>query len=146
MKVFNLRCGQQHAYEGWFASEEDFISQQERGMLACPLCGDSESVRMPNATRLKVSRHAAPAEQPTRSGTTEMTMQSQWLRAMRQVLNSTEDVGERFPEEARRIHYGEVEERGIRGKASREDADALRDEGIEIVALPVPEAIKGPVQ
>jgi hypothetical protein len=101
---------------------------------------------MPNATRLKVSRHAAPAEQPTRSGTTEMTMQSQWLRAMRQVLNSTEDVGERFPEEARRIHYGEVEERGIRGKASREDADALRDEGIEIVALPVPEAIKGPVQ
>jgi hypothetical protein len=146
MKVFNLRCGQQHAYEGWFASEEDFISQQERGMVACPLCGDSESVRMPNATRLKVSRHAAPAEQPTRSGTTEMTMQSQWLRAMRQVLNSTEDVGERFPEEARRIHYGEVEERGIRGKASREDADALRDEGIEIVALPVPEAIKGPVQ
>jgi hypothetical protein len=146
MKVFNLRCGQQHAYEGWFASEEDFISQQERGMVACPLCGDSESVRMPNATRLKVSRHAAPAEQPTRSGTTEMTMQSQWLRAMRQVLNSTEDVGERVPEEARRIHYGEVEERGIRGKASREDADALRDEGIEIVALPVPEAIKGPVQ
>jgi hypothetical protein len=146
MKVFNLRCGQQHAYEGWFASEEDFISQQERGMVACPLCGDSESVRMPNATRLKVSRHAAPTEQPTRSGTTEMTMQSQWLRAMRQVLNSTEDVGERFPEEARRIHYGEVEERGIRGKASREDADALRDEGIEIVALPVPEAIKGPVQ
>jgi hypothetical protein len=146
MKVFNLRCGQQHAYEGWFASEEDFISQQERGMVACPLCGDSESVRMPNATRLKVSRHAAPAEQPTRSGTTEMTMQSQWLRAMRQVLNSTEDVGERFPEEARRIHYGEVEERGIRGKASREDADALRDDGIEIVALPVPEAIKGPVQ
>ncbi len=146
MKVFNLRCGQQHAYEGWFASEEDFISQQERGMVACPLCGDSESVRMPNATRLKVSRHAAPAEQPTRSGTTEMTMQTQWLRAMRQVLNSTEDVGERFPEEARRIHYGEVEERGIRGKASREDADALRDEGIEIVALPVPEAIKGPVQ
>jgi hypothetical protein len=146
MKVFNLRCGQQHAYEGWFASEEDFISQQERGMVACPLCGDSESVRMPNATRLKVSRHAAPAEQPTRSGTTEMTMQTQWLRAMRQVLNTTEDVGERFPEEARRIHYGEVEERGIRGKASREDADALRDEGIEIVALPVPEAIKGPVQ
>ena len=146
MKVFNLRCGQQHAYEGWFASEDDFVSQQERGMVACPLCGDSESVRMPNATRLKVSRHAAPAEQPSRSETTEMTMQSQWLRAMRQVLNSTEDVGERFPEEARRIHYGEVEERGIRGKTTREDADALRDEGIEIVALPVPEVIKGPVQ
>ena len=60
--------------------------------------------------------------------------------------NSTEDVGERFPEEARRIHYGEVEERGIRGRASREDADALREEGIEVMALPLPAAVKGPVQ
>jgi hypothetical protein len=75
-----------------------------------------------------------------------MTLQSQWLRAVRQVLDSTEDVGERFPEEARRIHYGEVEERGIRGKASREDADALREEGIEVMALPLPAAVKGPVQ
>jgi Uncharacterized protein conserved in bacteria len=124
MKVFNLRCGQQHAYEGWFASEDDFVSQQERGIVACPLCGDTEAVRMPNAPRLKVSRHSAPAE-PARSETTDVTLQSQWLRAVRHVLNTTEDVGERFPEEARRIHYGEVEERGIRGKATREDADAL---------------------
>ena len=73
-----------------------------------------------------------------------MTLQSQWLRAVRQVLNSTEDVGERFPEEARRIHYGEVEERGIRGRASREDADALREEGIEVMALPHPDRRQGP--
>jgi len=145
MKVFNLRCGQQHAYEGWFASEDDFISQQESGILACPLCGDTEAVRLPNAPRLKVSRHAAPAE-PARSETTDMTLQSQWLRAVRHVLNSTEDVGERFAEEARRIHYGEVEERGIRGKATREDADALREEGIEVMALPIPDAVKGPLQ
>ena len=77
---------------------------------------------------------------------TAMTMQSQWLRAVRHVMSSTEDVGERFPEEARRIHYGEVEERGIRGRASREDAEALREEGIEVMALPVPDALKGPVQ
>ena len=75
-----------------------------------------------------------------------MTLQSQWLRAVRQVLSTTEDVGERFPEEARRIHYGEVEERGIRGRASREDADALRAEGIEVMALALPDAVKGPVQ
>jgi len=145
MKVFNLRCGQQHVYEGWFASEDDFISQQESGILACPLCGDTEAVRLPNAPRLKVSRHAAPAE-PARSETTDMTLQSQWLRAVRHVLNSTEDVGERFAEEARRIHYGEVEERGIRGKATREDAEALREEGIEVMALPIPDAVKGPLQ
>jgi hypothetical protein len=147
MKVFNLRCGQQHAYEGWFASEDEFVSQQERGIVACPLCGDTEAVRMPNAARLKVSRHAAPAERvPADAATTEVTLQSQWLRAVRQVLSSTEDVGERFPEEARRIHYGEVEERGIRGRASKEDADALREEGIEVMALPLPDAVKGPVQ
>jgi hypothetical protein len=100
---------------------------------------------MPSAPRLKVSRHSAPAE-PARSETTDVTLQSQWLRAVRQVLSSTEDVGERFPEEARRIHYGEVEERGIRGRATKEDADALREEGIEVMALPMPDAVKGPVQ
>jgi hypothetical protein len=105
----------------------------------------TETVRLPSAPRLKVSRHAAPAE-PAREVGTEMTLQSQWLRAVRQVINSTEDVGERFPEEARRIHYGEVEERGIRGRATREDADALREEGIEVMALPIPAAVKGPVQ
>ncbi len=146
MKVLNLRCGQQHGYEGWFASEADFLSQQERALIACPLCGDTESVRMPSAPRLKVSRHAAPAEAPAASASREVTLQSQWLRAVRQVMSSTEDVGERFPEEARRIHYGEVEERGIRGRASAEDAAALREEGIEVMALPIPDAVKGPVQ
>jgi len=146
MKVFNLRCGQRHAYEGWFASEDDFVSQQERGIVACPLCGDTEAVRLPNAARLKVSRHAATAEPAQPEKATEVTLQSQWLRAVRQVLNSTEDVGERFPEEARRIHYGEVEERGIRGRATKEDADALREEGIEVMALPIPDAVKGPLQ
>jgi len=146
MKVFNLRCGQRHAYEGWFASEDDFVSQQERGIVACPLCGDTESVCLPNATRLKVSRHAEAVEPAAAEKTTEVTLQSQWLRAVRQVLSSTEDVGERFPEEARRIHYGEVEERGIRGRATKEDADALREEGIEVMALPIPDAVKGPLQ
>lgn len=145
MKVFNLRCGQRHAYEGWFASEDDFVSQQERGIIACPLCGDTVAERLPNAPRLKRSRPSASPEQQEQA-TEMMTLQSQWLRAVRHVLSSTEDVGERFPEEARRIHYGEVEERGIRGRASKEDADALREEGIDVMALPIPEAIKGPVQ
>jgi hypothetical protein len=146
MKVLNLRCGQHHAYEGWFASEEDFVAQTERAEVACPLCGDTEVVRLPSAPRLKVSRHAAPVEAPRRGGGSEVTLQSQWLRALRHVMSTTEDVGERFPEEARRIHYGEVEERGIRGRATREDADALREEGIEVMALPLPDAVKEPLQ
>jgi hypothetical protein len=68
------------------------------------------------------------------------------MRAVRHLMANTEDVGERFPEEARRIHYGEIEERGIRGQASREAADALREEGIEVFSLPVPPALKGPIQ
>ncbi len=151
MKVLNLRCAQQHCFEGWFGSEDEFARQLAGSEIACPLCGDTNAMRLPSAPHIGAGRQ----DRPERPGGTvaaspqaspEVTLQSQWLRAMRRVMNSTEDVGERFPEEARRIHYGEVEERGIRGRASREDADALREEGIEVMALPVPDALKGPVQ
>jgi hypothetical protein len=72
--------------------------------------------------------------------------QAAWLKALRHMVESTEDVGERFPEEARRIHYGEVAERGIRGRATAEDAQALRDEGIEVMAFPSLPSLKGPLQ
>ena len=170
MKVLNLRCAHDHRFEGWFASAADYESQCERGMVACPLCDDKAINRLPSAPRLNVSkqryaevregREAREARDPSpakESGHTDepralatevaqVRMQAQWLRAVRQVLNNTEDVGDRFPEEARRIHYGETQERGIRGRASREDAEALRDEGIEVTALPVPEPLKGSVQ
>jgi hypothetical protein len=99
---------------------------------------------MPSAPRLNVSRRAL--SEPEAGANTQLTLQSQWLRAVRHVMSSTEDVGERFPEEARRIHYGEVEERGIRGRASPEDTEALREEGIEVMSIPVPDALKGPIQ
>ncbi len=75
-----------------------------------------------------------------------MTMQSMWLRAVQHVMANTDDVGERFAEEARRIHYGEVEERAIRGQATKADAIALQEEGIEVMSLPVPAAVKGRIQ
>ena len=149
MKVLNLRCAHQHRFEGWFASDHDFVSQGERGLVECPLCGDKEVTRLPSAPRLNMSRSRDPDEAPAAaevSSQVQTQMQSQWMRAVRHMMASTEDVGERFPEEARRIHYGEVQERGIRGRASREDADALREEGIEVLALAVPAALKGPVQ
>jgi len=149
MKVLDLRCAHDHRFEGWFASEADYQSQGERGLVVCPLCDDKTISRLPSAPRLNVPKQRQ--SQTEVAGQTYATgrqaqMQAQWLRAVRQVLNSTEDVGDRFPEEARRIHYGEVQERGIRGRASREDAEALRDEGIEVTAIPVPEPLKGPVQ
>ena len=145
MKVLNLRCADEHGFEGWFASEEDFLAQSASGAVSCPLCGSKTIERLPSAPRLQVSRHAAPPASEAKAGTA-VTLQSQWLKAVRHVMASTEDVGDRFAEEARRIHYGEVEERSIRGQASREDAEALREEGIEVVALTLPDALKGPVQ
>lgn len=144
MKVLNLRCAGDHSFEGWFASEDEFAAQAARAGIACPLCGSTDISRLPSAPRLNVSRHSAPAAEPAQG--TQMTLQSQWLRAVHHVMSSTEDVGDRFAEEARRIHYGEVEERGIRGRATSEDAEALRDEGIAVMALPLPDALKGPIQ
>ena len=148
MKVLNLRCAHDHRFEGWFASDDDFVSQGERGLLACPLCDDKAITRLPSAPRLNVSTTRGDAAAPATHDLelAQARAQGRWLRAVREVINSTEDVGERFPEEARRIHYGEAQQRGIRGRASREDADALREEGIEVVSLPVPEPLKGSIQ
>ena len=145
MKVLNLRCSNDHRFEGWFASDDDFQSQGERGLVTCPMCNDTSIFRLPSAPRLNVSkpRDAVPAETKV---PVQAQMQAHWLRAVRHMMKNTEDVGDRFPEEARRIHYGESEERGIRGRASAEDADALREEGIEVVAVALPEPLKGPLQ
>lgn len=145
MKVLNLRCAHDHRFEGWFGSDEDFESQLGRGLVTCPACGAATIDKLPSAPRLNVSglkqeeAAAAPGERVA-------ALQAAMLNAVQQMMANTEDVGARFPEEARRIHYGEVEARGIRGQASREDAQALREEGIEVVSLPVPPALKGPVQ
>jgi len=145
MKVLNLRCTNDHRFEGWFASEQDFQSQEAGALVQCPVCGDSHVVRLPSAPRLNVSKLRDEPVAPALPDP-QAQRQSVWLRAVHQMLANTEDVGERFPEEARRIHYGEVEERGIRGQASPEDADALREEGIDVLALAVPAALKGPLQ
>lgn len=149
MKVLNLRCDHDHAFEGWFASEDDFQDQAARGVVACPLCGTPQVHRLPSAPRLNLSGARAPAvpaavEPAPRATPEPAALQALWLEAVSQVIKNTEDVGERFPEEARRIHYGEAPHRGIRGQASPQERAALADEGIEVVALPLPVAHKGP--
>ncbi len=106
-------------------------------MIDCPLCADTVIARLPSAPRLNLSG-AREAEAPAQAAASPSDLQALWMKAVRHLLANTEDVGERFAEEARRIHYGEVPERGIRGQASRAGARGLRDEGIEIMALPLP--------
>ncbi len=149
MKVLNLRCKHDHAFEGWFASEADFQDQALRGAVQCPLCGNPEVTRLPSAPRLNLSGARAPVlsadPAPAHATAAEpATLQAMWLQAVAQVLKNTEDVGERFPEEARRIHYGEAVERGIRGQASPQQRAELAEEGIEVMPLPLPASLKGP--
>ena len=151
MKVLNLQCRHAHGFEGWFASEDDFQGQLARGLVECPLCGDAQITKMPSAPRLNLGASepvpAAPAagKQEVMSAPNEQ-LQAAWMQLVKQVMTQTEDVGERFAEEARKIHYGETEERGIRGQASREETQALLEEGISVLPLPIPKGLKGPLQ
>ena len=149
MKVIDLRCSSGHRFEGWFANEEDFLDQNGRGLIDCPLCADKVIARMPSAPRLNLSgaREQAPVVvAPVAPPDTATEMQSRWMQVMRQVIANTEDVGTRFADEARRIHYGEAPERAIRGQASADEREALLDEGIEVHPLPLPAALKDPLQ
>ncbi|MBE7419159.1 MAG: DUF1178 family protein [Ideonella sp.] len=155
MKVLNLRCSNGHGFEGWFGSDDEFMAHNGGGLLQCPLCADSVITRLPSAPRLNLSGAQAPsASQPAATpaagqadvGPQAADPQAMWLKAVRHVLAHTEDVGERFAEEARRIHYGEAPQRGIRGRVDREQREALLEEGIEVIALPLPRALDGPLQ
>ena len=142
MKVLNLRCANGHGFEGWFASDEEFMDQNGHGLIECPMCSDRVVTRMPSAPRLNLSG----AREPAAVEPKPVDLQAAWLGAVRQMLANTEDVGERFPDEARRIHYGESPSRGIRGQATPEERQSLHDEGIEVISVPVPVALKGPLQ
>jgi hypothetical protein len=146
MKVLDLQCSQQHGFEGWFGSEEEFQDQLAGGLVECPLCGDSDVTKMLSAPRLNLGGGREPAPRQQVATAPDATVQAAWMKMVRHVMANTEDVGERFPEEARRMHYGETEERGIRGQASAEETRALADEGIGVLPLPIPKALKETLQ
>lgn len=154
MKVLDLHCAHGHRFEGWFGSDADYSAQMERSLVECPVCGDHAIQRLPSAPRLNLGAQPAPvapagsssSAAPPQAVMQGREMQGLWMQMMRRVLETTEDVGPRFAEEARRIHHGEADERAIRGQATPEETEALRDEGIEVMPLPVPPALKGPLQ
>ena len=146
MIVYELGCGNEHRFEGWFGSAGDYQKQLDSKLLSCPMCGDERIERLPHAPYVST---AAPAPAPKRELPARKSaggLPSQYAnlgaellaRVIEKVVEKTEDVGRAFPEEARKIHYGEAPERHIRGTASNKEVDALRDEGIEVVAIPVP--------
>jgi hypothetical protein len=144
--VLDLRCANGHGFEGWFGSEDDFLDQNGRGLVECPLCADHVITRLPSAPRLNLSGAREPAPAPAKAEPAAADLQAMWMQAVRHAIENTDDVGERFAEEARRIHYGETDARGIRGVASPQERQALHEEGIEVLSLPIPAGLKGPVQ
>lgn len=146
MKVFNLCCDQEHAFEGWFASAQDFDDQLANHLLECPMCGSQSIVKTLSAPRLNFGA-AEPKEmmQPV-AMPNDAAMRSALISMARTIAAGSEDVGERFPDEARAIHYDGAPKRSIRGLASRDDAQELADEGIEVMPLPFAHLIKGPLQ
>ena len=173
MKVYNLACPLDHRFEGWFASEEDCVSQQDKGMPACPICDSADISRMPSAPHIAKSSSAKASNKASEStelmvshanaetgslsgevvaltgsdhGQLEAQVQAAFLKGMRELMGRSEDVGNSFAEEARKIHYKESPERSIRGQTTLDEAEALRDEGIEVLAMPLLPAFKNTLQ
>ena len=183
MKVLDLQCSQQHSFEGWFGSEDDFQSQLSRGLVQCPLCGNAEITKKLSAPRFNLGKSVAPSfdtaaeskteaniaptassastelvaqtvkpsptqqavQRPNRSSEVAEAMQAAWLEVAKHVMANTEDVGSSFASEARKIHYGEADERAIRGQATPDQTMELLEEGIDVMPMPIPESLKRPL-
>ncbi|WP_114636814.1 DUF1178 family protein [Polynucleobacter necessarius] len=161
MKVYNLACPLDHRFEGWFASEEDCLAQQDKGILACPVCDSTEITRMPSAPHIAKSSSTEMTSPRLESesltgGVVALTgsdhsqleaqVQAAFLKGMRELMGRAEDVGESFADEARKIHYKEFPERSIRGQTTLDEAEALREEGIDVLSMPMIPALKNTLQ
>jgi hypothetical protein len=138
MIVFDLVCAADHQFEAWFASSAAFDRQAKARKVACPVCGDtsvSKALMAPAvAGTKKKSKDAAPRKAVMAEQAGEYMTALRTLR--RQVERNCDYVGERFPEEARKMHYGEADRRNIYGEASADEAEALKDEGVAVNQIP----------
>lgn len=175
MKVYNLQCQLGHGFEGWFSSEDEYDSQQARGLVTCPVCDSGKVQRMPTAPRLNLG-HVAPetsasnavpdvaptggaggggsagafpaalAGVPQAQSDEKSQMLAAWLMAAKHVVDNTEDVGTQFAKEATKMHHGEVPDRPIRGHATPQEKEALREDGIEVAEMLLPAFLTKPLQ
>lgn len=165
MKVLNLLCEAGHGFEGWFANEADFLSQQSSGMLGCPLCGRTKVQKLPSAPRLNLrgvdpdsceSRQAEGKTQTRLSGGHDAAVRetppvtqalpADMVRALRQLVSSAKDVGTEFADQALAMHNGLQDRESIRGRATPEQALALLEEGVPVLPLPNWPGLTEPLQ
>lgn len=145
MKVLALQCANSHAFEGWFANEQDFQRQLAQDLVQCPFCADARVHKLLSAPRIQ--RGVAPPSNTVSESSApqapEVSEAGQWLSRMREWVAGSEDVGERFASEARAMHEGDLPGRAIRGVASAEETRELLSDGI--LVLPVPPALSEPL-
>ena len=133
---YELSCDNGHAFEGWFGSADDFDRQQKMALVSCPTCGSAHVAKRLMAPSVSTAR-----KKQQRQDLTVQTGQREMMTKLREIVSTiranSEDVGERFPEEARKIHYGETEQRGLIGRATAEEVRDLLEEGVDVAPLPV---------
>ena len=139
MIVYDLACEKAHRFEGWFSSAEDFDAQVRADQVSCPVCGSVSVSRQLSAPYVNTGSPEPAEGKPGQSAETAVAgvdIESLHRKFVEFVLQNSEDVGNRFAEEARKIHYEEEPRRSIRGQASSDEIEALRDEGIDIFQVP----------
>lgn len=136
MIKYSLICDAEHEFEGWFRDSADFDDQSDEGLIECPSCGSDEVRKAVMAPSIARRRSGSRAE---RLAAIQKDMAKAVTRARDYVEKNFDYVGDQFPEEARKIHYGESEERGIYGEASGKEVKELVDEGVQVAPLPGPE-------
>jgi hypothetical protein len=146
---YSLRCERGHAFESWFQSSSAYDSQHKRGLVACPSCDSTKvekAIMAPRIARKGKSKstpehETAPTEDTSSTSLVMAPQERELLSKLRElrdhVLKNADDVGNKFPEEARKMHYGDIEQRAIYGEATADEARSLVDEGIDVAALPV---------
>jgi hypothetical protein len=152
MILYRLRCSKGHEFESWFKDSKTYERQEKKSLIGCAVCGDATVARAPMAPRLGKGSKRPDIEAPVAAAPAAPSPEQQQMAAMakhmpkelrdallkvrEQVEKNCEHVGDKFAEEARKIHYGESDKRGIYGETSDEEAEALADEGIEFGRLP----------
>ncbi|WP_439271192.1 DUF1178 family protein [Pseudochrobactrum sp. HB0163] len=135
MMRFSLHCDQLHEFEGWFRNNEDFDNQTARGLVQCPVCHSSKVSKALMAPSVSTGRKREKIA--ATMGEAQHKLLQEMRELSRKVKENADYVGDRFAEEARRIHYGEAQKRGIYGEATREEVTSLVEDGVEIMPLPV---------
>ena len=145
MVVYDLQCKKQHRFEAWFPSYEEYQKQAENKLISCPTCGSTKIEKLPHACAVHVKKEQQSAlarkttEEIPPTPPSPAEFKEMLIRVHQYVKENFEDVGCRFAEEARQIHYGKVEERPIHGTATAEERAELVEEGIPHVLVPKPE-------